>query len=244
MLCLCTAPNTGRPMFYDALATAIENAGRDQLDECARQVSRALGGDNLTDDQAGQLYGLIHVRRAAAPARSLAASTPTPGRSYIQRSPEQRSPDRRASLLRRRQHAATGPLPPNLAANFTTGELAALKIVADECLAHGACDLSKNEIGARAGVCKTVVKRALRLAEVRLTMISVLRRPRSGRKHLTSIIRIIRAEWLAWLDKGNRKAYAIKACERAKPDFKRFRGVQFGPATGTGFQKSRRRPCG
>jgi hypothetical protein len=45
----------------------------------------------------------------------------------------------------RRQHAATGPLPPNLAANFTTGELAALKIVADEFLAHGACDLSRNE---------------------------------------------------------------------------------------------------
>lgn len=147
----------------------------------------------------------------------------------IQRSPEQRSPDRRASLLRRRQHAATGPLPPNLAANFTTGELAALKIVADECLAHGACDLSKNEIGARAGVCKTVVKRALKHAEVELTMISVQRRARSGRKHLTSIIRIIRAEWLTWLDRGNRKAYAIKACNQAKPDFKRFRGARLDP---------------
>ncbi len=159
----------------------------------------------LRPDQAGQLYGLIHIRRAAAPARSLAASMPTPGRSYIQRSPEQRSPDRRASLLRRRQHAATGPLPPNLAANFTMGELAALKIVSDEFLARGACDISRNEIGARAGVSQSVVKRALRLA-ARLTMISVLHRPRSGRKHLTNIIRIIRAEWLAWLDRGNRKA--------------------------------------
>jgi hypothetical protein len=224
-------------MFYDALATAIENAGRDRLDECARQVSRALGGDNLTDDQAGQLYGLIHVRRAAAPARSLAASTPTPGRSYIQRSPEQRSPDRRASLLRRRQHAATGPLPSNLAANFTTGELAALKIVADEFLAHGACYISRNEIGARAGVSQSVVKRALRLA-ARLTMISVLHRPRSGRKHLTNIIRIIRAEWLVWLDKGNRKAYAIKACERAKPDFKRFRGSDLDPPRAQPFKKA------
>ena len=122
--------------------------------------------------------------------------------------------------------------------DFTTGELAALKIVADECLAHGACDLSKNEIGARAGVCKTVVKRALKLAEVRLTMISVLRRPRSGRKHLTSIIRIIRAEWLTWLDKGNRRAYAIKACDRAKPDFKRFRGVQLDPPRAQDFRNA------
>jgi hypothetical protein len=223
-------------MFYDALATTIDNAGKNQIDECSRQVSRALGGANLTDDQATQLYGLIQVRRAAL-THSLAACTHTLVRSYIQRSPEQRSPDR-ASLLRRRQHAATGPLPSNLAANFTTGELAALKIVADECLAHGACDLSKNEIGARAGVCKTVVKRALKLAEVRLTMISVLRRPRSGRKHLTSIIRIIRAEWLTWLDKGNRMAYAIKACDRAKPDFKRFRGVQLNPPRAQDFRNA------
>ena len=69
-------------------------------------------------------------------------------------------------------------------------------------------------------------------------MISVLRRPRSGRKHLTSIIRIIRAEWLAWLDKGNRRAYAIKACDRAKPDFKRFRGVQLNPPRSQDFRKA------
>jgi hypothetical protein len=36
---------------------------------------------------------------------------PTPRRSYIQRSPEQRSPDRQASFLRRRRMADTGPLP-------------------------------------------------------------------------------------------------------------------------------------
>jgi hypothetical protein len=104
-----------------------------------------------------------------------------------------------------------------------------LKIVADEFLAHGVCDLSRNEIGARAGVSVTIVKRALKIAEVDHSMISVLRRPRSGRKHLTNIIRIIRAEWLTWLDKGNRKAYAIKACNKAKPDFKLPRGVQKNP---------------
>ena len=70
----------------------------------------------------------------------------------------------------------------------------------------------------------TVVKRAIKIAELQLSMVAVLRRPRSGRKHLTNIIRIIRAEWLTWLDKGNRKAYAIKACNQAKPDFKRLEG--------------------
>ena len=62
---------------------------------------------------------------------------------------------------------------------------------------------------------KTVVKHALKLAERNHGMIKVERRPRSGRKHLTNITRIVRAEWLDWLRKGHRKANAIAACTRA-----------------------------
>lgn len=76
---------------------------------------------------------------------------------------------------------------------------------------------------------KTVVKHALKLAERNHSMIKVERRPRSGRKHLTNIIRIVRAEWLDWLRKGHRKAYAIAACARAKPDFHLARGAQKNP---------------
>ena len=74
------------------------------------------------------------------------------------------------------------------------------------------------ELTARAGVCHSLAKRAVRLAELD-GLITVQRRPRSGRKHLTNIIRIIRAEWLDWLRKGRRKTYALNACNRAKPDF-------------------------
>ena len=74
------------------------------------------------------------------------------------------------------------------------------------------------ELAARAGVCHSLAKRAVRLAELD-GLITVQRRPRSGRKHLTNIIRIIRAEWLDWLRKGRRKAYATNACNRAKPIF-------------------------
>ena len=97
--------------------------------------------------------------------------------------------------------AATGPLPPHLAAGFTTGELAVLKVISDEWLAHGACDRSLNELAARAGVCHSLAKRAVRLAELD-GLFTVQRRPRSGRKHLTNIIRIIRAEWLDWLPRA------------------------------------------
>jgi DNA-binding MarR family transcriptional regulator len=215
---------------YNALASAIETAGRNQLDDYSRQVWRAHGAGIVGDDQAQQLQERIQQRRQPiARFTTMVVNTESVPRYTIQRSPEQRSPDRRASLLRRREHAATGPLPPNLAATFTTGELAALKVLADECLAHGGVsDRSRNEIGARAGVSQTVVKRAIRYAE-RDGLISVLRRPRSGRKHLTNIIRIISAEWLDWLSKGRRKAYAIAACNRAKPDFPFSRGAQKDP---------------
>ena len=77
----------------------------------------------------------------------------------------------------------TTPLPPWLGRKFTTGELSVLKIVADEFLAHGICDLSQNELGARAGVSKTVVKSALKIAEVdHNTLLTIERRPRSGKK--------------------------------------------------------------
>jgi hypothetical protein len=213
---------------YDALATEIEFAGRNQLDDFSRQVSLALGAGTLADDQAQHLYELVQSRRGQGRPGPLSRHTTTVKHYRIARSPEQRSPDRRASIRRRREHAATGPLPPNLAAGFTTGELAVLKVVADECLAHGACDRSRNELAARAGVSLTVVKLAVRLAELD-GLISVQRRPRSGRKHLTNIIRIIRAEWLDWLAKGRRRAYAVKACNRAKPIFAEARGAQNNP---------------
>ena len=74
----------------------------------------------------------------------------------------------------------------------------------------------------------TIVKQAVRLAELD-GLFTVQRRPRSGRKHLPNIIRIIRAEWLDWLHKGRRKTYAVGACNRAKPDFPLPRGVQMNP---------------
>ena len=116
-------------------------------------------------------------------------------------------------------------------------------MISDEWLAHGACDRSLNELAARAGVCHSLAKRAIRLAELD-GLITVQRRPRSGRKHLTNIIRIIRAEWLDWLRKGRRKTYATNACNRAKPDFPLPRGVQKNPPRSQVFRNSRQRPCG
>ena len=93
------------------------------------------------------------------------------------------------------------------------------------------------ELAGRAGVCHSLAKRTVRLAELD-GLITVQRRPRSGRKHLTNIIRIIRAEWLDWLRKGRRKTYALNACNRAKPDFAQARGVKNNPPRSQVFRNA------
>jgi hypothetical protein len=89
--------------------------------------------------------------------------------------------------------------------------------------------------------------RAVRLAELD-GLFTVQRRPRSGRKHLANIIRVIRAEWLDWLSKGRRKTYATNACNRAKPISAEARGVLNHPprskVLGRGFAKKERSGCG
>ena len=94
--------------------------------------------------------------------------------------------DRHRKLRARREHAATGPLPPAIAAGFTVGELAVLKVLSDEVLAHGLSDRSLNELAARAGVCRSLAKRTIQLAELD-GLITVQRRPRSRRKHLCNV---------------------------------------------------------
>jgi hypothetical protein len=228
--------------FAEQFRTAIAVASFRDLDNLSRKLWAAHGVGVIDDDQAQRLAELIQQRRPPA-AYNLASTliAGAPARHFIQRSPEQRSPDRRASIERRRQHAATGPLPPAIAAGFTTGELAVLKVLSDEVLAHGVSDRSLNELAARAGVCRSIAQRAVRLAELD-GLVTVQRRPRSGRKHLTNVIRVVRAEWLDWLAKGRRKTYAVGACSRAKPIFAEARGVQNNPPRSQRFRKAGSEP--
>jgi hypothetical protein len=228
-------------MFYDQLAAAIERAARNQLDDLSSQVWRAYGAGTV-DDRAHELQEMIQRRRQPVvrglPPTVLAGP---PKGYFIQRSAEQRSPDRAASIARRRMHAASGAMPPQLAAQFTIAEQAVCRVAADEFLAHGVCDLSRNELGSRAGVCHTVAERTMLKIE-KLKWIEVERRPRSGRKHLTNLTRIVNREWLAWLARGNRKVAAVKSCGKARPDFRTFRGAQKSLPRSADFKNSRSAP--
>jgi hypothetical protein len=129
----------------------------------------------------------------------------------------QRSPDRQRSIERRRMLAASGPLPPALAAKFTVSEQAVLKIVGDEHRHHGFCDHSVPEIAARAGVCVRLAQMAFREAE-RLGLVHVEHRPLAPCRHDTNMVTAVDAEWLAWLARGPKSG-----CKKIQPTDTRFK---------------------
>jgi hypothetical protein len=133
--------------------------------------------------------------------RNNAPATVLLARSAFPKRRTQRSPNKQRNIERRRRLAASGPLPPQLAAHFTTGEFAVLRIVGDEVRQHGACALYIDAIAARAGVCRTTAQNAIR--EVRaLGLVTVEERRRRGQPSLTNIVRVISSAWLAWLRIG------------------------------------------
>jgi hypothetical protein len=90
-------------------------------------------------------------------------------------------------------------MPPRLAAQFTTGELAVLRVVADEVRDKGMCDRTYAEMAARAGVCRRTALNAIRRAG-RLGFVHIEERPRPGRKHLANVVRIASKDWRLWID--------------------------------------------
>lgn len=185
-------------MLADQITAAIDGARSvAALDNIAKLVWQAAGSDALDDDQTHDLLAKLQARRGEARANRVPVGIP-PGRPSIfpPRRP-QLSPRSAKCLARRRQLAASGPMPPQLAAHFTCAELAVLKIVGDEVRARGACNRSIAEIAARAGVGRTTVQNALRLA-AKLCLIIVQERRRDGQKNLPNVLRIASREWLAW----------------------------------------------
>ena len=104
------------------------------LDGFARTVWQRWGANEVTDEQAQSLAEAIEARKrevrgidtVTQRAPHVAALAKAQGRlsHFPAKRKQQCSPDRRASIERRRTLAASGPMPPRLASQFTTGELA------------------------------------------------------------------------------------------------------------------------
>jgi hypothetical protein len=185
------------------------------LDDLSRDVWRALAAGMLTDNDAEHLAEIIHARRTVARTLEISGRALEGGSararswSYFPPPRPPQGPQSRArSLVRRRRLAASGSLPPHLAARFTCGELAALRIVADQVRASGGkaivtgtCARTLPEIAARAGVSVSTARNAIRTA-ARLGLVTVEERRRHCAPNLANVVRIVSAEWLAWLSRG------------------------------------------
>jgi hypothetical protein len=198
-------------MLADDIVDRIAIACTDELDTIVRDMWVDHTHGLLTENEVEALDEAARARREALQERRTETrpkprTAPSSAPRSSARRP-QRSPDRQASIERRRRLVASGPLPPPLAARFTWGEIAVMRIVGDECRAHGQCTLHIDAIAARAGVHRTTVQNALREAQGTgevpgSPVISVQERRRKGQRSLTNIIRIVSREWRDWLHKG------------------------------------------
>jgi DNA-binding MarR family transcriptional regulator len=121
-----------------------------------------------------------------------------------------RDPD--ARRVRRRRLYCGGALPPALLARFTAGEGACLAVILKEIRRKGSCRLSLKEIADLAGVTRTIVKRAIRIA-IAEGLIEKRERPQTGRKHATNVLTIAAGTdegraLIAWNREADRRAKA------------------------------------
>jgi hypothetical protein len=183
------------------------------LDGFARAVWERWGAKELTDEQAQALAEAIEARKrevrgidtVAQRVPHVAALAKGQGRlsHFPPKRKPQRSPDRRASIERRRTLAASGPMPPQLASQFTTGELAVLRLVADEVRIKRHCMLTLGELAARAGVGITTARNAIHEAAGH-GYLTIEERRRDKRPNLSNVVRIVSREWLVWIERGRR----------------------------------------
>ena len=192
-------------MHFEEMAEAIGRAHGAALDDVTRALWAAHAAGQVGDDDATLLSGAIHAQRMLGKVAQAAAGRGTLKGGCIPARKHQRPPERSVAWERRRRLAASGPMPPALAQRFTTGELAVMRIVADEVAARGSCSICLDAIAARAGISRSLAKGAIRQARG-LGMVEVQERRRMGAKSLPNIVTIIDREWLAWMKRGGGKS--------------------------------------
>ena len=195
-------------MFADEIRRAIEATTRLTLPQVTALLWRAYGEGKVSEAEAEVLSGLIATRTEAPVARRFFLAAPAASNSgdsppaqdtatSVRRVVGSR-PRSDASMERRRRWAASGRLPPRLAARFTLAEQAVLALVAAETVRRKDCRLAVGHLAAIVGVAETTVRNAIREA-VKLGLVTVEERRVTGFRNDTNIVRIVSAEWQAWM---------------------------------------------
>src|SRR5438128_432979 len=114
-------------MFFDKIRETAESSPRVELPKVSALLWKAFAAGHVTEAQASELADLIEARKVT----HLRPALNKPQRRLVGSRP--RSP---ASLERRRRWAASGWMPPQIAARFTLAEAAVLAVVSAEVRRH------------------------------------------------------------------------------------------------------------
>jgi len=210
-----------------------------QLDEAAMLLWGSAWPKRVDDNEASFLSECIEGRRSHRRPTARAVGTIAGRISIFPARQYQTSPDREASRNRRRILGGSSALPDGLRHHYTEGQRSVLCVIANEVKRQGICDLAIDAIGAMAGVCRTTVQNAIRLARC-LGHLRITARPRKRQKNLTNIIEIAAADWLAWVKRAPSSARRIGftlskiSCRTENTDSRKedaFRG--FGAVSGS-----------
>jgi hypothetical protein len=195
------------------IASAIELAQFHQLNDLSRDLWKAYGAECLTEDEAQELAEAIEAKkpkRTCPTAARAGVDEPSSFKPVKAPRPCQRSPDKQASIDRRRELARQSPVPPEHVHKFTLSEHAAMTILVGEVGKHGVCSLCMAAIAALAGTCRTVVRNTINKGRA-LGLLYRKERRRCGQKSLTNLVRILRPSWQHWLNWiGRRKTGTTK----------------------------------
>ena len=200
-------------MFADEIWRSVEAAPRSRLPDVAAVMWRAYGAGQISEAEAEALSALIEARKAL----------PTP--PAAPRRPVGSRPRSDASMERRRRWAASGRLPPGIAARFTLAETAVLAIVSAETARRGDCRMYVDHIAAVAGVSRSTVKTAIRQART-LGLLTVEERPQTAFRNLSNVVRIVSKEWTAWLRLARSGGIGVKSSTGTTTEALELRGKQ------------------
>lgn len=183
-------------IYSDEIRRQAEAAPRAALAAVAAAMWRAYTEGRITEPEAEDLSLFIEARRVSA-------DVGLPGPAQDRQSSRRKAgvgsrPRTDGSMARRRRWAASGRLPPGLAARFTLAEQAVLALVAAEVARRGDCRLAVGHIAAIAGLSETTVRNAIREAR-KLGLLTVEERQITGFRNDTNIVRIVSPEWIGWL---------------------------------------------
>ena len=227
-----TAMSGGTPREGCALTARIEEAlagpvTGEALDAIGRVIWQAYGAGTLGEAETERLDARVRLRRAAIETCAKRGGGAHRGRPAPVRAPRvrrPRSPDRAASIARRRRMAASGAVPPELAEHFTPGQVAVLSVVGREAMrTERGCRWPMDRIAALAGVCRTVAVEAIRLAHA-LGLLRRSERRRRGARSETNVVTIRAGAWRRWLRRGPKEAAGEGrpkggGCGKAKPTY-------------------------